>query len=67
MITSLYKFTCFKELFKETLYKDNDYLKYFSFTEHVRLLKISFQTLLSSSSGLRTTKQTVLIYVAKLT
>ena len=43
------------------------YFKYFSFTEHVRLLKTSFQALLSSSSGLRTTKQTALIYVAKLT
>ena len=37
--------------------KDNiQNLKYFSCTEHVRLLKTSFQALLSSSSGLRTTK-----------
>ena len=43
------------------------YLKYFSFTEHVRLLKTSFQAPLSFSSGLGTTKQMALIYVAKLT
>ena len=35
---------------------DYENLKYFSCTEHVRLLKTSFQALLSSSSGLRTTQ-----------